>query len=271
MPRLIALWLTLAAWLALAGPAQAGTITITTTVKAIVTGDHLRVEITLVNQGDEAARNLSLEMEAAGVKLEAPGPESLPPNQPYQTSLELDLKLTTPGTYPVVILVRFHDLNGYPFSSLAQGLFAWQAPTYGQVMAKGLPSLISGEGTISFELANADQAAHQVAVRVVAPQELSLDNPSHTLTLAGRAKATLGVTARNFSALQGATYPVLVVMEYETGGKHYSAVAVAPVAVGAPPSMVQRLAPYLYAAAGLMVAALVWLQLRRRRSPGSGS
>lgn len=252
--------------LGLAGPAAAGTIKITTTAQATLENGRLSVSLTLVNQGDEAAQNLSLKLISAGKQVEAPGPPVLAPNKPAQATLEMPVEPGLPGTYPSVVEVRFHDLNGYPFTSLANALYFHQNPTYAQVMGRGLPSRVAGEGEVSYELASLEQAPLKLSVRFHAPQELSLGRDSLELELAGRSKQTVSAPVKNFTALVGASYPVLAVLEYEKDGRHFSAVAVAVASVAQPPSLFTRLTPYLYVAAGLLVALVAWLQWRRRKA-----
>lgn len=266
MPWLVTLGLILTVWLAPAGAALAGTISLATTVKALVTGPNLRVEIELLNQGDEAARDLALLLTAAGTRVEAPGPPNLPPHQPWRTVLELPLRLALPGIYPALVTVRFHDLNGYAFSTLAHGLFSLQTVTPSQVTARGLPGRVIGDGNLRFELTNADQTSHTVSLQAIAPEELALDQPPPRLELAPGASRGLDLTVRNLAALAGASYPVLLLLEYDHDGRHHSAVAVAPVTVEAPPDLVREAIPFLYALAGLLLAAMAGLQLRARRA-----
>lgn len=268
MPWLPALGLALASWLALSGAALAGTISLATTVNALVTGPNLRVEIELLNQGDEAAHDLSLSLEAAGERVAAPGPENLPPHQPWRTVLELPLRLALTGSYPALVRVFFHDRNGYAFSSLAHGLFSLQTATHSRVTARGLPGRVTGDGELRFELTNADQMSHQVSLRIAAPRELALEEPPSRLELAPGASRGLDLTARNLAALAGASYPVLLLLEYDHDGRRHSAVAVAPVTVEAPPDLVREAVPFLYALAGLLLVAMIGLQLRAHRAPG---
>lgn len=271
MPWLVALCLALASWLAPAGPVQAGSISLSTTVSASVTGPALRVEVVLVNQGDEAARDLSLILEAAGGRVEAPGPASLPPREPWRTNLELPLGPDQPGAYPAIVRVRFHDLNGYAFSSLAHGLFHRQAPSQAGVTLQGLASRVADQGIIRFELANPDPVAHLVSLRAAGPEELALAEPPARLELAPGSRQSLDLPARNLTALAGASYPVLLILEYEHHGRRHSAVGVALVTVQASPDLVRAAIPYLYALAALLVAAMLWLQLRARRAAGRWS
>ncbi len=271
MPWLVALSLALAAWLAPAGPVQAGSISLSTTVSASLSGPTLRVEVVLVNQGDEAARDLSLVLEAAGARVEAPGPTSLPPREPWRASLALPLGPDQPGTYAALVRVRFHDLNGYAFSSLAHGLFHRQAPTQAGVTLQGLASRVADQGVVRFELANSDPIAHTVSLRAAGPEELALAEPPARLELAPGSRRSLDLSARNLAALAGASYPVLLILEYDHHGRRHSAVGVAPVTVQARPDLVRAAVPYLYALAALLVAAMLGLQLRARRAAGRWS
>ncbi|MFZ5585720.1 MAG: hypothetical protein ACOZHQ_07320 [Thermodesulfobacteriota bacterium] len=265
MPLNLRLMLAVLLALGLAAPAAAGTIKITATAQATLENGRLSVNLSLVNQGDEAAQNLSLKLISAGQQIEVPGPAVLAPNQPNQTTLAMPVEPKLPGTYPAVVQVRFHDLNGYPFTSLANALYFHQRPTFAQVSGRGLPSQVAGEGEVSYEITALDQSPLKVAVRLFAPQELSLGRDRLELELAGRSRQTVSAPIKNFTALVGASYPVLALLEYDQDGLHHSAVAVAVVSLAPPPSFITRLTPYLYLAAGLLVALLAWLQWRRRK------
>ncbi|MFH1060864.1 MAG: hypothetical protein V1797_19555 [Pseudomonadota bacterium] len=266
LSRILAAALMALALAAPAAPAAAGTIKLTTTAQAKLEGGRLSVEVQIVNQGDEAAQNLSLKLISAGQQVEAPGPATLPPNQPSKTSLTMAVDVPSPGTYPAVILVRFHDLNGYPFTSLANALYYRDSPTFAQVSGRGLPSAVAGEGEVAYEITAMGQDPLKVAMHLYAPQELTLGRDRLELDLPGRSKQNVSLPVKNFSALIGASYPVLAILEYEQAGQHFAAVAVAMVTLAQPPSAVARLTPYLYVAAGLLVLLVAWLQWRRRKA-----
>lgn len=247
-------------------PALAGTIKLTTSAQAKLENGRLSVDLQLVNQGDEAAQNLSLRLVSAGQQIEVPGPATLTPNQPQKIHLEMAVEVPGPGTYPAVILVRFHDLNGYPFTSLANALYFKDRPTFAQVSGRGLPSTVAGEGEVNFELTALGQDPLKVAMRLFPPQELSLGREHLELEMPGRSKQNVSVPVKNFSALVGASYPILALLEYDLAGLHYSSVAIGMVTLAQPPSTVTKLTPYLYVAAGLLVLLVAWLQWRRRKA-----
>lgn len=246
--------------------AWAGTISMTTTVTSQVRGENLMVDVILNNLGTDAAHSVQIEASALGAKTTENGPDLLPPNEPFETKLHLPFKVKTPGTYPVLVRVYFQDANQYPFSSLAPGLATYQKTATSSLLIQGLPGDVEEDGEVGFKLANLSERPLKLEISIYAPREFSLSRKDFKLDLAARSKHDLSVEVKNFTALSGATYPILAIAQYEDEGIHFTASAKAMAKVTRASDPLKRWRPFLMAGAVLLLAlGFIW-ELRRRRA-----
>jgi hypothetical protein len=215
----------LVAALLLAGAARASYISLNTTVSVKVEGQQLKLLVSAVNKGDEAAYNVQAECRVAGRSVLAAKSGELPVNAPYQATLTMPLALPRPGSYPLVLVMHYTDANQYPFSALSVQTFIYRqeavAPLFGRVRS----TAFAREGQLNFKLKNLGERELRAGTRLVAPRELTSEQAEVPLVLAPRSEQGGSFTVHNFSALAGSTYQVFAVTEFDDGGLHYTGVA----------------------------------------------
>ena len=254
-----------------ASPARAGVISLSVSVKAQAAQGDLLVEVKLANQGTEPARDLSLQVLAAGAATTLAGPAMLYPAQPLSLTTRLPLALSLPGAYPVVARISFHDTNQYPFTTLAYGLFSHGPPRPDLVQAQGRPGLVAGSGQVDFVLSNQAETELPVVLTLHGPGELDLAQERMPLRLPARGSHTVQLKLRNRGALTGASYPILGVVEYIHEGHHYAAVASALARVQVASDPLHSWRPLLWGGLGFLLVMILLLELARlakkRRRP----
>jgi hypothetical protein len=116
---------------------------------------------------------------------------------------------------------------------------------------------------------NLDQKAHRVRVLLALPRELRALPREQQASLQPGQKTTLAFRLENVYATEGSSYPILALLEYEDGGRHYGMVSEAMVTIRAlPPPFKEhrRVFIALGAALALVVVLLeILLAVRARR------
>ncbi len=209
----------------LALPSLGSYISLNTALSSKYEHGKLQATVSVVNKGDEAACNVQAEFRSGGASVLADKVPQLPVGWTYKTIRNLPLKLTTPGAYPLALVVHYTDANSYPFSSLTLQTFVFgreaPAPVFGRLSS----ATFDKEGRLTLKLKNAGARPVAAAVSLVVPAELTADGAALKVSVGARAEASVSFTVKNFSALPGSTYQVYAVTEFDDGGLHYTAIA----------------------------------------------
>ena len=247
----------------LASHAWAGFISlqVSTTCTKMETG--VRVDVTVLNAGDEAATNIKVTARCREVSGSAPIKAFLAPGQSHEVRIGLRPQLDLPGAYPVEVRVDFHDLNHRPFSAVSFSSFIHQEGVNAQVFAEPVVVELKGRSRMDLQVLNTDQAPHQVRIRLIAPNELSAETPERGLMLPARGKGKVTFDLENFSGRDGAVYPVLAFLEYEHGGRHFLSISENTVRVVRIENFFKRTRTALVVAAAVLALAALMIQLRR--------
>ncbi len=211
--------------LALASSASASYISLNTSLSSKFEHGKVKANVSIINKGDEAACNVQAEFRSGGVSVLADKVPQLPVGWTYKTTREIPLKLTTPGSYPLALVVHYTDANSYPFSSLTLQTFVFgreaPAPVFGQL---GSATFDKG-GRLTLKLKNSGARPVTATAALIVPAELTVDGASQPVAIGARSEQTVSFTVKNFSALAGSTYQVFAVTEFDDGGLHFTAIA----------------------------------------------
>jgi hypothetical protein len=217
--------LLLSVFMGLISPAWASYISLNTIVTANVEKDVLKVSLKVTNQGDESAFNVQAEVRVEGKAVFARKETELGINQTYTADLTYDLKLDTPGIYPLVLVMHYTDANNYPFSALTARTF-----TYGsQEMPSELFGKISSKtfwkkGKINLTLKNVGKSAIEAKTYLVSPKEITVEDEFINVSLPPKGSKGVSFKVNNFSALSGSSYQIYAIAEYEKEGIHQTSV-----------------------------------------------
>ena len=205
--------------------AWAGKISLETQIQVSGPKDLLHVTVSVTNRGDESAYNVQIKAESLNPPLQSPMQQILPIGKTFSATFEQSIKNLPPGRYPLLLRILYADANMYPFSAPATSFFIHEQNAAPDLLGILEGSRMGRSGRLLLKLRNPGEQAKQVHVRLFLTQELSADNPLHDIELSPHQETSLRFPVRNFSALEGSTYAVYAVLEYDQGGLHYSTLA----------------------------------------------
>jgi hypothetical protein len=261
IPPLLALLLCLA----LAPAAAAGSITLRISARASLQNQRLAVLVKVSNTGQEAAHRLSYTVLLGRRSARASGAARLAPGASDQRELTLPFQAPQPGGYGFGVRVDYHDQRGYPLSAVSWGLFAKQRLAAARLALSGRAGHPWPGAPPAFVLRNPLDRPLTVRLEVYAPAEFKLERSQWTVQLAPGQEAVVPVELSNRGALTGSTYPLAGLASYLSGGLHHTAAAQVLVRVGALSDPLNAWRPWLWALAGLLLAAMLALPWALRR------
>ena len=250
---------------------QAGTIRIQSRVDTTLTGQSLKVDIAVTNQGTESARNVQIESEFETSKKSSPVQAELPVQGNMATHLRQEIPYGMHGRYPLITRILYTDSNGYPFSVLVVSVVnTTTTRTPPQVIGELQPLLIRDLGRLLLTVTNRETGQEKIRIHLIYSREFSADPSLMDVEIAPSEVKSFSITLHNNSALPGSTYPLYAIMEYDQNRFHQTAmvtgsVTIVPTNYTAPMSGT----PWLYfATLTLLILIVVVYNVRafRRRS-----
>src|SRR4029453_12747033 len=245
---------------ALAGPAAAGTISITISQAARIQGDNLIVDVKVGNSGDEAALSVTPVLRFGDKEVRGKGKTSLEPKGSLDETLTLPVGPLGEGRWPYRLAVDYTDQNQYPFQALQTQTAITGTPPPAKVAVPVIKSQeISGTGNLTVTVKNLTPDTRTAKVAVLVPEGLEAAGGAREVTLEGWKEESLTIPITNRTALVGSRYPVFVTAEYDDGPVHQAVVAQSVASVVGVDSFLDRNARILrVGAVALVVAWLLW-------------
>ncbi len=217
-------------------------------------------KFTVSNTGDEAAYSvLTSLISTDGLESQPLFVDKLMPGQQIDTSFTVNVtRGLIDGRYPLVIITEYADANNYPFSAVSTSFITYKQRTASDLTG-GFEEMQVAKGrtaNMKLKIINRGASEKNVTLGIFVPKELAAGGYAKVLRLKGDEQKTMGVEMSSLSALQGSTYTIFAVMEYELGGKHYSSVARGIVAITQDSGMFSndRLAMALAAISAVIIA-----------------
>ena len=205
-------------FLALLTPSFASYITLEPTVSLEAVRNNLRLELTVINEGDESAYNVQAELCAPGRTILARKQAELPTGSVYKINETIPVNLGQPGIYPLILVMHYTDANLYPFSALTAKTFTYKkelvSPLFGVIQSL----VIAKEGLQKFSVKNSSEQGLDSTITLFVPSELTVFNKTFRVVLPPRSEKSVEFKLKNFSALPGSTYQVFAVTTFESGG-----------------------------------------------------
>ena len=228
----------------------------------------LTLVVTSKNNGDESAYDIQYEIRAGSQTFLGSSVAQLGVNKAIRQDFAIDNAFERSGHYPVIIKTHYRDANAYPFSALTAGFYDYKKPTLSGVLIRAdnlkIPS--NGKGVIEFTVRNSDSIAHELDLVLHLPNELTVLAENQQRSIGPGDTEILRYTVENFSALDNSSYAVVLIAEYEEEGKHYSTAGSIVVQVTVPTAVSREMLWILLAVGGLVIALLVVVRFRHRRS-----
>ncbi|MBU0672276.1 MAG: hypothetical protein KJ732_04515 [Candidatus Margulisbacteria bacterium] len=218
MKKIISLYLLM---IVFSSAAFASYISLNTSLTTKVDKNDLMVLVTVINKGDESAHNVQAELRVGGEKYLAEKKLELGINQTYTAATTFKLKMQKPGLYPLVLVMHYTDANQYPFSALTCNVFSYQAGALpAEIIGKLQTAAFWQAGQTKLTLKNLSDSEIAAETSLVVPRELTVTTKAQKVRLAPKSNKTVTFGLENFSALDGSTYQVFAITEYEKDGFH---------------------------------------------------
>jgi hypothetical protein len=203
-------------------PLHGGYITLNTVLSCEVTPPSVKTTLTIENKGNEAAFNLQARFKISEKEWLSKIYPKLEANQKIEIESIQDFVPEKIGNYPLTAKVFFQDAAGYSFTSVLVSLLTYNEVTRPSLLGTIEDVAISDRGDLKLQVTNLAYDDLDMDIRVLTPDELSIEPREKEMTLQARGKQDFEFALSNLSALVGATYPVWVVMEYENEDKHFT-------------------------------------------------
>jgi uncharacterized membrane protein len=257
--------------------ASATYISLSTTVDAdrLVNTTSTRVNITMTNNGDEPAYDVVVEpMFDAGFTAEQLALGNVNPNQTVSGSIDLNISQdAAPGRYSMGFLIRYADVNNYPFTFVSPLKLSYLTMVQSNVVGLLNEVVLEGDAksTMTLTVQNRDDKQHEVTVKLYTPNQIAVDGQERKITLAPKSESKVDFTVSSLGALPGGDFFVFAVLNYNEDSRHYSVMSSnGRITTAKAQSVMGVLAPFIIIIVVVLFIALIYLQLRKDKpvSPG---
>lgn len=203
-------------------------ITLRATPSATLRQGQVTVNVEITNEGDETAAEVFSEASLDTATASSGQPQPLAPNTTTHFTIHLGTPPSQPGLHTVVVVTRYQDGNGFPFTALsAVPLLTGDVnPDDPSLSITAPPCRFMRSGQLNVRIRPNRQAPGMASLRLVLPAELECDNPSRKLQLQPGTEQTVSFPIRNQRGLAGSSYPALVIVNDSQGATHRSWYAV---------------------------------------------
>ena len=203
----------------------AGILTIETQTTVQTTENQLEVTVKITNNGDEPAYNTQINMIVLDEKTQGAVKAKLDPGKSDVNTFTKTLSGIARGRYPLAIRVDFHDANLYPFSALSGSNFFLGEDVNGDIAIIGDNIFLDKEGVLNFHIKNMGSDPINLSASLFLPKEFSAVTSKNTFQIDARSEKNLSFDVSNFSARNGASYPLYCSFEYDKDNIHYTTMA----------------------------------------------
>ena len=250
--------------LCLAGPAAAGSISISIQPVVELREGALSAQVKVSNVGDEAAQSVAVVLVFGDHKARGEIHPSLAVGGSMDAALSLPVGDLGAGRWPYQVAVDYTDANQYPFQAIHLGLVTVGSPPPAKVaVSEVMVDPLSSSGKLRIHLKNLAGVVRQASLTVVAPEGIEATAPALDVKLAAWEERTVSVPIVNRTALAGSRYPVFAQVQYDDEGVHQAVAGQGMVTIEAPHSFFEKWRRWFGLLAGALVAAwlgvlLVW-------------
>ena len=207
------------------GHSLAATIVMVVTTSVTVTDQAVDVRLEVSNNGDEDSLVVTPFLALAGVEtaLEAAPYIAFAGERIWNHSFPVsDLAFPEAGMYPLIVRLRYHDANMYPYSLVSvTGVQAGASlpvdiPVNGEMIAEQ----VAGEGTLDLRVRNTGRVSLDARLTMVSPAELVVVGDSGKLDIPVGEERQISYGIKNNGSLPGSNHNVYAIIEYSISGQH---------------------------------------------------
>jgi hypothetical protein len=244
----------------------AGVLSIETQTSIQTTENQLEVTVKITNKGDEPAYKTQINMLVLDEKTQGDVYPILDPGKSDINTFSKKLSGIARGRYPLTIMVDFHDANLYPFSALSGSTFFLGKDVNGDIAVIGDNISLDKEGVINFQIKNMGSDPINLSASLILPRELSAATTKKTFQIDARSATTLPFEISNFSARNGASYPMYCAFEYDKNNTHYTSMANVSVTVKVAEGWFRDLKWVWVGTIIILIIVLCWIVTFRKKT-----
>ena len=201
-----------------------GVIKVETKTTVKISGDLLEVIIAAKNNGTSPAHNVQVNLMVLNEELNAPVEPVIKPGDSKTARFKKTLGRIKKGRYPLTVRVDFYDANQYPFSAVSGMTFHYKEDVNTDLITLGKDLTMEKKGMIKYDIKNLGTDTKNIRTSIVLPKELLVQEATTDIVIDSRSEKTLMFPIGNFSALEGATYPIFCYFEFDSDDTHYTKV-----------------------------------------------
>jgi len=245
--------------LCLAGPAAAGSISISISPVVELREGTLSAKVKVSNIGDESAQSVAVVLVQGEHTARGEIRPALAPGASMEAALSLPAGNLGTGRWPYEIAVDYTDANQYPFQAIHLGLVTVGSPPPAKLAVSEIKAdPLSSSTTVHVRLKNLAGVARKASLSLVTPEGIEVTTPVQDVTLAAWEERTVSAPLVNRTALVGSRYPVFADVQYDDdGGVHQTVAGQGMVAIEAAQSFFEKWRTWFWVGAGVLVA--LWL------------
>lgn len=225
-----------------------------------VSENNLKVKVVVINEGDEAAFNVQININENQRIQSSPIKQVLAVKEHLEYETNYNLSQTKHGRYPLIVNLDYTDANQYPFTAITGTHYAYGSDSVSRVFGSAGDVRLTGQATLPLKLKNLDETAKEVQISLIIPKETSSQEKVKNITLAPRSELNVAFTISNFSALPGSRYQAFFVLEYEDDSRHYSSIVPCVVSVEESTNIFKQFKWYIIAGAAVLFIILMVFQ-----------
>jgi hypothetical protein len=222
--------------------------------------------IRITNIGDEPAKDVSLVAISKHIQAEEQFIGDLPTNSPLKLNISFTFLPTLKGSYPFYIMLKYKDINGYPFSVITPGRINYLERTDSNIYASMHNIDLHESTTLNLLIRNIGSEAYNVNADLYLPRELVTESLARTTLIEPKTEVKYSFLIRNFNALEASKYAVFAAVEYESDNKHYSTIARNIITI----TSADENSLLIYALATLIILIVLFIYIRRREHESQG-
>ncbi|MBI5505684.1 MAG: hypothetical protein HY899_12865 [Deltaproteobacteria bacterium] len=233
------------------------------------TGAGLSVRVALTQTGDEAAIDVAPAVEFLDERRSGEPLARFQPNQSHVWDIRLRDQPLAPGSYAVVVRVRYSDTNGYPFeiTSVAPATPGGKAGPRitGAFVVPGVPVGGDIEGKLNLKRPEGRSGTFEGVL--ISPRGLSLTPARFPIAFDHAGNATVDLSLQNDKLLAGTSVNLFALVSGDQGGYHQTDTLRGTIRIV--PAKSPLSATTFYRAAGAAAGLLLVLELiglRRREA-----
>lgn len=205
-------------------PAFAGNLSIRIRAALVAENRLVKGTVEIANQGSEDALRLRMEILFPSGSVTFPELPRLNADESKTFSIEHPLGSIKHGTYPLPILVTFHDVNLYPFSALSCPTFSVGKESSGGIRYSSRPFTVGKEGTAVIDLENPESRSKVLTATLILPREFACPEKERKIFLGAFQRQSVPFNIVNRHALPEAAYPMFCLLQYDEEDLHHTGV-----------------------------------------------